>query len=112
MPLFQPIAIACQPGSQRVDYFAVAPDAGDTHAVWWLGPSPDREHLPVWESLGGGGGAIDAEWMGDGSALIVILLGEDGRIWENSYGAATGQWNGWTDGGAAGELHKLLVDES
>lgn len=118
MSLFQPIAIACQPGTARVDFFALAAGSGGPHTLFWLGPgsglppNPPPNELASWQDLGGEVSAIAAAWMGDGSALIVTGVGGDDRVWSNTYSAAEKTWSGWGTGLGFGVLHDLAVATS
>jgi len=110
----QPIAIACQPGTSRADYFVVASGTGGPRTVFWLGtPGPPQPgQLANWFDLGGEALSIDAEWSGDGSVLYLLCLGQDDRLWSNSLSALTNEWTGWVSDLDSGVLHNIVVTTS
>lgn len=107
----QPIAIAAQPGTRRLDYFAISPQPGtDVHEIWWQAAIPSGPPME-WQALGGAGTAVAATWLGDGSGLVVITDGNDSRLWSNVLDPATNTWGGWHSN-PDGSLHDLVIASS
>lgn len=93
---FMPFEIVRQPGTDRVDYFVLAPDGTNPHAPHWSGPGSGPIGPQSWVSLGGDGSVLRAfGWTPDNSELVMHLVGNDGVIYTNVLTAATNTWSGW-----------------